>query len=183
MKPIDALPAILQKNAQSMMRRMIVAMQSEMTKDPAFVNATYYALLIKLGENDLVREFEDSFKDSMEVITTGSGRTVSAGLSFELVDDSSACVDSDFSTSTIEFEQLCEYCKLLGISGIGMFEKDVFLKPLKSALLKARIRDAEAVHILPVARRALNAELVNLYQKLGPYLKKHSLAKVETATC
>lgn len=168
---IDFLPGMLSQNAQSMMRRMVLAMQEEMAQDRQLVNSSYCALLLKLSEPDLVREFDVAIKSAMTSIKNGSNQTeiftADLSLSLEPVDDAVDSSASDFASSAALFGKLCSVELEHKIESVEAFSKDVFLAALKDAFLKSRIDSTEAAKIMPYARRALNAELVELYGKLG----------------
>ena len=168
---IDFLPGMLSQNAQSMMRRMVLAMQEEMAQDRQLANSSYCALLLKLSEPDLVREFDVAIKSAMTAIKKGSNHaeifTANLSLSLEPVDDAVDSSINDFASSAALFDQLCSVELEHKIESVEAFSKDVFLAALKDAFLKSRIDNTEAAKIMPYARRALNAELVELYGKLG----------------
>ena len=168
---IDFLPGMLSQNAQSMMRRMVLAMQEEMAQDRQLVNSSYCALLLKLSEPDLVREFDVAIKSAMISIKQSSNQTgiftADLSLSLEPVDDAVDSSINDFASSAALFGKLCSVELEHKIESVEAFSKDVFLAALKDAFLKSRIDNTEAAKIMPYARRALNAELVELYGKLG----------------
>lgn len=167
---IAVLPGEVTQGAQSMMRRMVAAMQNELAQDRVLANASYCSLLLKLSETDLVREFDLAIKEAMSSIRVGSGQTdVFAGglsLSMTLIDDAESNAKSDFSTSTALYEKICAKAGAYQPEGLLACNKDVFLAALKASFLKARIGGTEVADLLPAARRALNAELVSLYSKL-----------------
>lgn len=167
---IAVLPGEVAQGAQSMMRRMVAAMQNELAQDRVLANASYCSLLLKLSETDLVREFDLAIKEAMSSIRVGSGQTdVFAGglsLSMTLIDDAESNAKSDFLTSTALYEKICAKAAAYQPEGLLACNKDVFLAALKASFLKARIGGTEVADLLPAARRALNAELVSLYSKL-----------------
>ena len=167
---IDFLPGMLLQNAQSMMRRMVLSMQEEMAQDRQLANSSYCALLLKLSEPDLVREFDVAIKSAMTSIKNSNQTeifTADLSLSLEPVDDIVDSSASDFASSAALFGKLCSVEPERKIESVEAFSKDVFLVALKDAFLKSRIDSTEAAKIMPYARRALNAELVDLYGKLG----------------
>lgn len=167
---VAVLPEEVAQGAQSMMRRLVAAMQNELAQDQALANASYCSLLLKLSETDLVREFDLAMKEAMSSIRAGSGQTdpFAGGLSLSmtLIDDAESNSQSDFSTSTALYEKICAKAAAYPLEGLRACNKDVFLSALKAAFLKARIGGTEVADLLPAARRALNAELVRLYSKL-----------------
>lgn len=106
---ISQLPEILSRNAPTMMRRMVVAIQAAIAQDQNLANASYSALLLKLSEADLVREFEVAIKDAAGQIRAGSGtdgHSLSGGLSLELANDLDTSATDDLLTSSASFEKL-----------------------------------------------------------------------------
>lgn len=167
---IRLLPEILVKNAQSMMRRMIAAMQNEITQDSRLANASYSALLLKVSEAELIHEFDVAIRDAMKTTAFDPNKTgvtaTDLSMSLELVDDEAKSSKEDFRTSTALFSTLCANARNVGVAGVDAFNKDVFLIPLKNAFEKSRIDSEEMAKLMPYARRALNSELLNVYGKL-----------------
>lgn len=167
-KAIDVLPEKVSQDAQSMMRRMVAAMQQDVAQDLQLANASYCSLLLKLSEADLVREFDLAIQEAMRSIGTGAGKAnaFAGGLSISPMDDMQTRSDDDFSASTALFKKICAKAKEYQVEGVLAFEKEIFLAALRDAFAKARVGSAEVASLLPAARRALNTELVNLYGKL-----------------
>lgn len=169
-KAIDVLPEKVSQDAQSMMRRMVAAMQIDVAQDRQLVNASYCSLLLKLSEADLVREFDLAIQDAMRSIRTGAGKAnaFAGGLSLSMspIDDTETASNDDFSSSTALFKNICAKAKGYQVEGALAFEKEIFLAALRDAFTKARVGSAEVASLLPAARRALNTELVDLYGKL-----------------
>lgn len=133
-------------------------------------NASYCALLLRLSEPDLVREFDVAIKDAMRSIKAGSSRmdVLSGGLSLSMTPINGAQTSShdEFRMSTALLEKVCAKAGEYKLEGAAAFNKDIFLAALKDAFLKARIGSAEVASLLPSAQRALNAELVSVYGRL-----------------
>jgi len=169
-KTVAQLPEILPKNARSMMQRMVDAMQNAMAADPQLGPSSYRSLLLKMSSDDLVREFDLAIRESMKTIQQAPGARGGAGLglglSIESLDADADSPDADFLSSTALFKKLCAKASGLGIEGLGTYSFDVFLAALNDAFAKSRIDRAEAKKMMPVARQALNGELVKLYEKL-----------------
>ena len=171
-KTVAQLPEILPKNARSMMQRTVDAMQKAMAADPQLGASSYRSLLLKMSSDDLVREFDLAIRESMKTIQQASGARAGAGLGLGLSiepldgDADSPDADADFLSSTALFKKLCAKASGLGIEGLGNYSFDVFLAALNDAFAKSRIDRAEAKKMMPVARQALNGELVKLYEKL-----------------
>lgn len=169
-KTVALLPEILPKNAKSMMQRIVDAMQNAIAADPQLGASSYRSLLLKMSNDDLVREFDLAIRESMKAIQQASGGAgVSAlglGLSIEPMDAAEVPADTDFLSSTAFFEKLCSKASGLGINGLGAYSKDVFLASFNDAFTKSRIDPTEAKKMMPIARQALNGELAKLYEKL-----------------
>lgn len=167
-KTVDNLPAILQKNAKSMMQRMVDAIQNAIAADPQLGASSYCALLLKMSSNDLVHEFDRAIGESMHSVqqAAGPGASASRWLTIEPLDGLQASAEGDFQSSTVVFDKLTTKAGDLGIQGLGAYGKDMFLAALNEAFIKSRVDPAEADKIMPFARQSLNAELTKLYEKL-----------------
>lgn len=169
-KAIDVLPEYLLQDAQSMMRRMVAAMQIDVAQDRQLANASYCSLLLKLSEADLVREFDLAIQEAMRSIKASPGKAnvFAAGLSLSMtpIDDTQTGSNDDFSTSAALFKKICDEASECKIEGALAFDKEIFLAALRVAFAKARVGSDEVASLLPAARRALNTELVHLYGKL-----------------
>ena len=167
---IDRLPELLVKYAPSMMRRIIAAMQEEITQRGQLANPSYKTLLLKMSEADLVREFEIAIKDAMQSVKSKparqDARADGPSLLLELFDEESASLIADFRGSSDLFEALRGKARKLGATGIDSFGKDAFLKALKAAFDKSRIEPEVMTDLMPYARRALSGELLKVYGKL-----------------
>ncbi len=167
---IDRLPELLVKYAPSMMRRMIAAMQEEITQRGQLANPSYSSLLLKMGEADLMREFETAIKDAMQSIKSKPARQGARddgpSLLLELFDEESASLVDDFRGSSDQFAARCTKARNLGATGIENFGKDGFRKALKTAFDRSRIEPEAMTDLMPYARRALNGELLKVYGKL-----------------
>lgn len=163
-KTIDRLPEILEKNAVTMMRRMIARMKTAMEQHAQAGNVSHGALFLKVGENDLVREFERALKEATSPAALGSADTALAGLSLAAEDGADA-VD-EFETSTALFNRLCTNARAIGVKGTGRYHKEVFVTALRDAFEQSRMDRQAMQELRPYARAALNTELLGLYGKL-----------------
>ena len=171
-KTIDRLPELLSKNALTMMQRMVLVMQHAIAADRALGTSSYCALLLKLSGDDLAREFDISVKASMLAIKQAGVKSTdfSLGLSLSIEPlESVATVvsEADFLSADAAFERLLIKANGLKIKGLSTYKKDVFLASVKEAFTKAKVDPAEIERMMPFARRALNGELLNLYEKLA----------------
>ncbi len=169
-KAIDHLPEIMMKNAASMMQRMILTTQNNMTQDPALANAAYCALMLKMSAPDLIREFHAAMEQAMQSLKASAGKSglFGGGLSLELESDASADTSvNDLQPASAAFDTLCACARAHQLEVSSAFGPDIFLTVLKDAFAKSRIDSTEAQKMIPYARSALNTELVNLYGKLG----------------
>ena len=171
-KAIDRLPDIMLKNAASMMQRMILTTQNNMTQDPALANAAYCALMLKMSAPDLIREFHAAMEQAMQSLKASAGKSglFSGGLSLSLELETDASADTsvnDLQPASAAFDTLCACARAHQLEVSSAFGPDIFLTVLKDAFAKSRIDSTEAQKIMPYARSALNTELVNLYGKLG----------------
>jgi hypothetical protein len=166
---VARLPEVLCRNAESMMRRMVDAMQHAIAADPQLEGSSYCALTLRMSANDLVREFDRSIRESMDSIKPDArGLAVSvSGLGLSVAPlDPNASSDADFASSTALFDKLCSKAGGVGVDGFGPSSKSVFIAALDDALTKARIDPAEAAKMMPFARQALDHELAKMYEKL-----------------
>jgi hypothetical protein len=167
-KTIGHLPELLNKNAEVMMQRMLDFMQNVIAADPALGPSSYLALLLKMSTEDMVTEFEQSLAESMVAIQRAAekpgGPDTGLGLSLQADD---AKEEEDFARSNQLFTKLMDKTKSLGIPGLAPYRKDIFLAAINDAFTQSKI-DADATKkLMPLARKALNAELVRLYEKLS----------------
>jgi hypothetical protein len=162
---------LLRNDATAMMRRMVATMQAEVGKDTKLGNASYCTLLLKLSENDLVKEFAAGIQAEMAPADAEAGfaKTVSAGLSFSLepMETVELTGQDDFSAATALLSTLKTAAKGHSVVGSSILEKDFFTDLLKDAFQKSRIDGLEATALMPFARRALNTELVALYKRVA----------------
>ncbi|MEP6792349.1 MAG: hypothetical protein ABI907_13330 [Ramlibacter sp.] len=167
-KTITQLPQILAKNAPSMMQRMVVAMQSAIAADTQPGASSYGALLLKMSSDDLVREFDLAIRASMDALQQGPGGLAAfgLGLSIEPLDEAATVDDADFHSSAVLFDKLCAKADALGVDGLRTYGKDLFLAAFNDALAKSRIEPADAQKLVSFGRKALNDELLKLYEKL-----------------
>lgn len=74
---------------------------------------------------------------------------------------------NDFAASTARYKQLSASSEKILARAVSSFTKDFFLNPLEDAFKRARIDDSEVRKMMPYARRALNHELLQLYDLLA----------------
>jgi hypothetical protein len=160
---------LLLHDAPSMMRRMVAALQAEVAP---LSNASYCTLLLKLSENDLAREFSAGIKGAMVAGNGDEGfaKTEAAGLSFSLepLEPTELASKDDLATSAALLATLKAGANGQRAVGEELLAKDFFPDLLKSIFEKARIEGSESATLMPLARRALNAELVALYKRVVP---------------
>ena len=170
-RTIGHLPELLIKNAETMMQRMVDFMLNVVSSDPQLGPSSYLALLLKMSTEDLVSEFEQALTESMVEIQRSAekpgGPDSGLGLSMQPLDAGDAHAEEDFARSNLLFTKLLAKTKALGITGLAPYRKDIFLAAINDAFVQSRI-DADAVKkLMPLARKALNAEMVRLYEKLN----------------
>lgn len=68
--------------------------------------------------------------------------------------------------STELFGRVVANATALGVHGVEAYGKEFFLGPLREAMVKARIDEEVIARMMPYACRALDAELVPLYERL-----------------
>lgn len=184
---IDRLPEILLRNAPSMMKRMVATIQQTIAQDGQLANASYSALLLKVSEPDLVREFEVAMKKLAIAIERETSQpalsTAGLSLSLEPLEAVAAVSEADFLTSTAQFDVLSAHAKSLGVTGVNAYKKDLFVTALKNAFTQAHIDGHEVAKLMPYALRALNTELVNIYGKLNAVQRDAAPAPQETSAC
>ena len=169
-KAVDRLPDVLVQYAPTMMRRVIASMREQMATGGQTENASYCALLLKVGEADLVREFDAALRQAMESIKSQAGEPEAAvavpSLLLELVDETQTVSANDFAASTALFSTLCARARSLEVEGLKKFNKELFLAALMLAFAKARIEPKAMAELTPPARRALDGELLKIYGKV-----------------
>ncbi len=184
---INVLPDILAQNAPSMMRRMLAAMQHGMAQDNQLPNAAYSTLLLKVSEPDLVREFAVAIKHAVEASkleASNRGQFASSlSMSLEPLEDTAGNASTDFLPATASFNALTAHAKKLGVTGLSLYKKELFLAALKDTFVRARIDGQEVNKIMPYANRALCAELVNVYGKLNAVQRDAAVVTREASSC
>jgi hypothetical protein len=68
--------------------------------------------------------------------------------------------------STEIFDRIIDRAQAQGVKGLEAYGKNFFLEPMREALVKARIDEANVIRIMPYACRALDAELASFYRRL-----------------
>jgi len=168
-KTVARLPEIVARNAGSMMQRMVQAMQQEIASDLRFEKATACTLVLKVASDHLVREFDLAVRAAMDKIKSRAGKPPefsASNLTLEVEPTGPDTVAADLHGCTVAFRSLCAKADLLDVDGVDAFNKEVLLAAVEKAFRKARVEPEAASAILPYARRALNAELLNLYRRL-----------------
>jgi hypothetical protein len=169
-KTVERLPEILNKNAKSMMQRVVDAALEAMAKDPQLGASAYCSLVLKASSSDLISQFASALEKSTRAIQEAHGKAgtlaLGLGLSIEPLDPTMAPSDADFASSNSKFEMLCAKASGLGVEGLRPYGKDIFLGAFDDAFTMSRIDPLEGGKIMPFARRALDRELVRLYEKL-----------------
>lgn len=82
------------------------------------------------------------------------------------IDDIPGPPTVDFSSSDTAFEAMCTSMPDAKSDDLDVFSKDVFVAAMAQSLEKARIEPADALKLMPFARRALDGELFDLYSKV-----------------
>ncbi len=167
-KAIDRMPAILVKNAPSMIQRMLVAMKAMIAERGHQANASHGMLFLKVGEADLVHEFGVATAQEVEVVRQEIERRRGSppSLALETFGAADAHPGDDFNTSDACFSSLCNKAAAWGVIGCDAYDKDVFIKILEQAFQQSRMDRQASAELMPYARRALNTELCKLYGKL-----------------
>ena len=178
MKNVNSLETKrLVDDAPAMIGRIIHHMQAALAQDANLPNIPYCALLVKLSASDIAREFVEAFNEGLTCLAE-KPPSLSSMFTLELsIADASDPTVEALRQSSQWFETLCANAKTRGVKGIHMFGKDVFLTPLREALVKARIDEINVGHLMPYACRALDVELVALYQQTNSQI---SLAACRT---
>ena len=61
-KTLERLPELLIRNAFNMMQRIVSAMQTALEKNRDLENPSFCALTLRMGSEDLAREFAEAIK-------------------------------------------------------------------------------------------------------------------------
>jgi hypothetical protein len=161
---IDRLPDVLEKNAPAMMRRMVARMRA------APGHSSHGGLFLKVGEEDLVREFAAAVR---ECFAPSEDKFLSQGISMRLSTDSGYGIGIDeFETSTTAFHSLCQHAAKAGIDGMERYGKDAFLQAMKHAFERSRMDARATEELMPPAKTELNTELRALYRQLDAVVAK-----------
>lgn len=158
-------PQALAEDAPALIGRLLSHMQAALAHDAHLPNIPYCALIVKLSAHDIAREFVKAFNEGLTCLAENPPSLSSLftlELSFSDVVDPAV---EALRQSTQGFETLCANAKKRGVKGIHLYGKDVFLTPLRESLVKARIDEVNVGHLMPYACRALDVELVALYQR------------------
>jgi hypothetical protein len=159
-RAVDRLPEILEKNAPAMMRRIVAHMRSKLTADGVVGNVSHGMLFLKVGEEDLVREFLAATTAAF----VKNEPTDFGALSLE--PEGGKQTYPEFAGSDAAFDKLCADAANVRVSGFERYDKGKFLGALGEAFVHARMDSRATAELLPYAKVALNAELQALYTKL-----------------
>lgn len=161
---INRFPEILERNAPGMMRRMVSHMKAAVASSSS--GSSHGALFIRVGEEDLVREFPVAIR---EAFAAGDD----PGLSLSLEPESGAeAAPAGFAGSDAAYDALCKAAAGLGIRGLDKYRKDAFITAMKNAFGKARMDTRATEELMPHANAALDAELRALYAKLADLIAR-----------
>jgi hypothetical protein len=168
---IDNFPEILSKNASSLMQRIILKTKESLTDDSHLSNASACNFFLKTATKDLVTNFESILKSSLYEIKLkqASGKNDIFGLALSLTLDSEGDEEQlaiAKMKSMVLFEKLCAKGKENEISGVGTYDVKLFMNAMREAFHKSKFEDSELSSIFPHAIRALDSELIQLYEKL-----------------
>jgi hypothetical protein len=168
---IDNFPEILNKNASSLMLRIISKTKASLIDDSNLSNASACNFFLKTATKDLVSNFESILKSSLHEIELKqtSGKTDIFGLSLSLTLDSEGDEEQlaiAKMKSTVLFDMLCAKGKKNEIAGVGTYDVKLFMNAMREAFNNSKFEDSELVSIFPHAIRALDSELIQLYEKL-----------------
>ncbi len=164
-------PENLVSEAPAMIARILDHMQTSLARDGNLPNVPYCALLVKLGAQDLAREFPESLKATL---ASQAAELPSLAPMFTLeltLDDAPDPAAETMRQSSALFEQLCANAKTLGIKGLDAIGKTTYMTALREAMAKARIDDANVNHLMPYACSALDVELAALYGRVSAHMK------------
>lgn len=158
---INRLPEILERNAPGMMRRIVARMKAQMEQDDRAGDLSHGLLFLKVGEEDLVREFLAATRAAF-VRNEPSGF---GGLSLE--PEEGRRDFPEFRESDMAFAKLCENAARLHVLGADVYDKKRFIETMADAFGRARMDTRATAELTPYARVALDAELQGVYTKLN----------------
>lgn len=162
------MPDAIAKAAPSMAGRIIAAMQAELARDAQLPHISYCTLLLKVGADDLAREFAEGMKEAAarKHRPKPPNAVPSAfGLLLEPMDGADPSIGT-MERSTALFGRVVAKSAALGVNGFEAYGREYFLGPFREALAKARVDDPSIARLMPYACRAFDAELVRLYEQL-----------------
>lgn len=165
---VAQLPDAIARGAPLMIGHIIESMQIAIARDAQLPNVSYCSLLLKLGANDMAREFSMELKQAVahRRKPKDPGALPSAfGLLLEPIGAADPSVET-MQNSTELFGRVLAKTEALGINGLQAYGKEFFLAPLREAMVKARIDEDNIARMMPYACRALDAELARLYERL-----------------
>jgi len=165
-KAIEQFPAILERNAPAMMRRMIARMKAQLENDDRAGGQVSHGLLfLRVGEDDLVREFLAATTSTF----VKNEPSEFGGLSLE--PEGGRPQLPEFQSSDVAFAKLCAEADRLRVFGTDGYGKEKFLDAMTDAFVRSRMDERATAELMPYAKSALNAELQALYSKLADLAK------------
>jgi len=168
---IQRLPELLEKNAPAMMRRIVAHMKSDMAQGDTAGKVSHGGLFLKVGEEDLVREFLAAIREAFAA--KQDALDIGMALSLEAENGNSPAVD--FATSNAAFASLCKSAAPLGLE-VERYRSDAFVAAMENTFQRSRMDARATEELMPFARSALNGELRALYIKLDQLATRGSAA-------
>ena len=166
---VAQMPETIAQGAPLMVGRIVEAMQLALARDAQLPNMSYCSLLMKLGANDVTREFLADLSEAVvqlrKPVNPSAAATSVAYLWLEPIGEVDPSLDA-MQQSTELFGRVVAKAKALGVKGVEAYGKAFFVGPVRQALVKARVDDVNISRIMPYACRALDAELVSLYSHM-----------------
>lgn len=168
------MPDAVAKAAPAMAGRIIAAMQAELARDAQLPQISYCTLLLKVGADDVSREFADGLREAAARKTRPKPPNAPPsgfGLLLEPMNESDPSV-GNMQKSSEAFGRVVAKAAVLGVNGFEAYGKEYFLGPFREALAKARVDESSVARLMPYACRAFDTELVRLYEQLEALSRK-----------
>jgi len=159
-KAIEQFPAILERNAPAMMKRMIGRMKAQLEQIGHASNVSHGLLFLRVAEEDLVREFQAA---TMSTFVKNEPSQF-GGLSLE--PEGGRPQFPEFESSDAAFDTLCAQAARLRVFGVERYGKEAFLAAMGEAFVRSRMDARATAELMPYAKSALDAELQAMYTKL-----------------
>jgi hypothetical protein len=162
------MPDAITKAAPSMIGRMIEKMQGALARDAHLPQVSYCTLLLKVGADDVAREFVAGLADvaaRKRQPKPPNALPSGFGMLLEPMNESDPSIGT-MEESTKAFGRMVARATSLGVNGFEAFGKEYFLGPFREALLKARVDEPSVACLIPYACRALDGELVRVYERI-----------------